>query len=793
MRKNIYVLMIVACILFGFYQIIIGNNNGVGYASFIFAVLVFIYDRKTSIIELKKRQSKENRTNENANGTNKYLCKLFINKRKVVKNVCLVLVVIGLIFVFIFGRKNNIDEKEASVGTITIMIPEYDPTITDQEFAEYFCEKVQVVLLGSEENRIDVVLCALNELKNKYHDTIEMEQRYAYTLSQCGLIYFQQGYIYDASIFTNEALAFAQELEPSKDNCALISLCYSNSATVLLAQGYYFDAETYFLTAINYYKQFRIYNTELASTYMSLASYYIDVAKYSEALENIEEADNVLNQLKKSDSMQMGVSHIIRARIYQHINQGRVLDELLIAKDILENNKPVSNMYLASLYGDLGAYYRPINIKSAEDYFLQELEIAQNIQGEFGEDTIDAEINLASIYSDYGRIQEARSKLNDVVIKCEGRYSERKIDLAHAYVRLANVYGELDQYAKSIDYYNQAKNIFEAEYGTNYPILATVYGGKASVLMKSGWGQEQEAFKCLKDAIKILEYNHGDSQSDMAELLLREAELYREQGELEKAIPLLEEAKQIYKMLYGEICNYVIEIDLMIGNIYVMLQNKNSYSYLYYAVARYESMYGETSYRIIEPYIMLGDCYYYGLGEGSEQSQKEKAIDCYNKAEEILELFDNINTKENAYLYEKLGTAWYMLHSNALDRQRKGDMRKALLCYKKAQDIHVIREQENSGDNLWLTTRIGRIYAYLDEEDMAIECLEFVENHKDSIDNENEQLKIYLDMLGICVVLNDGDKCREYANFLKSIIDASPTTVDAIGDECVNWINEYAD
>lgn len=772
----------------------IGNNNGVGYAAFILAILFFLYDRKSSKRELVEIQSEREKTNVNTNIIFKRLYIVFIDKRKIVGNVCFVIIVIGLISALLFcGRSRQDYIDETGEGITIINVPEYDPTITDQEFAESFCEKVQVVLLGPDENQMDVLISALNKLKDKYQGTLEMEQRYAYTLSQCGFLCCQQGYIYDASIFTNEALTFAQELEPSKDNCDLIGLCYSNSATVLLAQGYYYDAETYFLTAINYYKQFGIYNSELSSTYMSLASYYIDAAKYSEALENIEEADQVLNQLKKSDSIQMGVSHIIRARIYQHIDQSRVLDELLTAKDILENNKPVSNMYLASLYGDIGAYYRPINIKSAEDYFLQELAIAQNIQGEFGEDTIDAEINLASIYSDYGRIQEARNKLNGVVIKCEGRYSERKIDLAHAYVRLANVYGELDQYAKSIDYYNQAKNIFEAEYGTNYPVLATVYGGKASVLMKSGWGQEQEAFECLEDAINILEYNHGDSQSAMAELLLREAVLYREQGELEKAIPLLEEAKQIYKMLYGEICNYVIEIDLMIGNTYVMLKNENSYSFLYYAVARYESMYGESSYRMIEPYILMGDCYYNGLGEGSKQSQKEKAIDFYNKAEVTLEEFDNINTKENAYLYEKLGTAWYMLHSDLSTWQRKGDMEKALLCYKKAQDIHVIRQQEDSEDNLWLATRMGRVYAYLDERDMAIECLEFVENHKDSINSENEQLRIYLDMLGICEVLKDREKCREYAAFLKTIIDSSPTAAKAIGDECVNWINKYAD
>lgn len=664
--------------------------------------------------------------------------------------------------------------------------------ISNQEFAEKFCEKVKVVLLSSGEGQIKEVKAMLDVLKDECGGDSALKERYIYTLSECGLICCQQGYIHDASTFTKDALDLANEFEISKDNCDLIALCHSNYAVALLKIGDS-KAEENFLKAIRWYNDFEINNIKLASTYMDLANYYIDRAEYAKALENVEKADNVLIKLNKSNSIQMGLSHIIRARIYQHINEKRVPDELKIAEGILENNKPESNMYLPSLYGDLGVYFRPKHIGIAEEYFKKELDIAQRMQGEFGEDTIDAEINLASIASDYGRVQEAKSRLSSVALKCEERYSERKIDCAYTYVKLANIYRELGNYSESINYYEDALSIFENEYGTNHPILATVYGNKAIALLDSDYKQEKEAFFYLDKAINILRYNCEDSQSIMAELLRWKAELYCEQGKFEDAVPLLEEAKQIYKMLYGDISDSVIEVDLKIGNAYVMLNNANSYSSLYYAVARYKSMYGESSYRMIEPYIMLGDCFYYELGEGNTESQKEKAIFYYNKAEEILEVFDEINTEENAYLYKKLGTAWYMLHQDKQGAQRESDMRKSLLCYKKAQDIYVIRQREDSDENLWLTTRIGRIYAYLGDEDKAIECLKFVENRKDSIVNENQQLTIYLDMLGICVMLNDREKCKEYADFLKAVIESSPTAADAIGVECVNWINRYAD
>lgn len=476
------------------------------------------------------------------------------SKKKIISVAILLMIVFAIALAIYFSKLTRKDKENE---------------ISKQEFAEEFCEEVKEVLLTSEGGQIKEVKTMLDALKHECSRDLGLEECYIYTLSECGLLCCKQGFIYDASTFTNEALTLAQEFEVTKDNCDLIALCYSNSATVLLKQGNYFEAENFFLTAIKCYEDFGIYNIKLALTYMDLANYYIDGAEYAEALENVEEADSMLIQLNKSNSIQMGLLHIIRAKIYQHTDEKRVLDELLTAEDILENNKPESNIYLASLYGDIGVYYRPQNIEIAEEYFKKELDIAQGMQGEFGEDTIDAEINLAGIASDYGRIQEAQNKLNSIVIKCEGRYSERKIDSAYAYMKLANVYRELGKYSKAISYYDDAINIFETEYSTTYPILATVYGNKAYALFESGYGQEKEAFNCLDKAIHILEYNYGNSQSNMAELLCWKAELYCEQENFKEAVPLLEEARGIYKMLYGDISDCVIDIDLKIGNCYV--------------------------------------------------------------------------------------------------------------------------------------------------------------------------------------------------------------------------------
>lgn len=702
----------------------------------------------------------------------------------IVASISAIITILGLVIPYPIIQTRNLKIKYSiiavCIGLILayVTIPSiYNLThiqnISDQDFAEDFCEKVQEILLSSGENQMEEVKAILNDLKLECNGDIELERRYAFTLSNCGITCLQLGYIYDASVFTEEALAFAQKLEISDENYQFIGFCYTNRAHVLMQQNQYLEAEEHYLNALHLYEDLNdLYNSDLAVLYIDLANYYMDNAEYAKALTYEEKAVDIYEYFNKTNSIEMGIAHMMMARICQYIDQNRQASELMAALKILEKNKPDSDEYLITLYGDLGGYYWYTDPIKSEDYFDKARELALESQGELGADTISIEINLAFIYSQYGQNQKALDLLENSVIKCEEIYGEAGIGSAYVYAELASVYGEMNKYVKSIQYFDKATSIYEDVYGPNHPDLAYVYGNEANTLMRMG--KSTEAIACVEKAINILESNNNITQVDMALLLRKKAEFIRETGgNLGEAIQLFEDARQMFVNLYGEVSNYVINIDLQIGQIYTEMGNKDSYEILTYAVDRYKELYGDMSYKMFEAYYSLGRCLYAGLGEESENEQTKKSVEYFSKAADILDLFNCTNTVDGIYCYEMLGMASYEIR----------DYENAINYYQKAQDICLILQQENSLEHRWLFARMARVYAYLGDKEIAKEYLEYTELFMNDIIDVDEQLRVYTDILETCIVLKDDERRIKYAQFLNTIV-----TEDNAPDFVREWI-----
>lgn len=724
-------------------QVSVAKDHGIIYAT-----------QKNGVIAPDKMEqhekNKENHSVVNKKTKSGKMVQWGASKKKTISLIISLVILFAVILVINFSKLTGKDNKNR---------------ISNQDFAEAFCEDIKTVLLTPGDEQIGKVRTELDNLKKECDGDVDLEERYIYTLSKCGLLCCQLGYIYDASVFTEEAYDYVKELDVSDKNYRFIGLCYLNRAGVLVKQNQNLEAEECYLDAIHIFEQQGIsYDSELAVLFTDLANFYYDGAEYAEALIYQEKAIEIWKYFGKTNSIDMGVGHIMMARICRYVDQKRVFSELMSAKNILENNKPESNEHLMILYGDLGGYYWSTDKIKAEDYFNQARELGLQLEGELGFNTISAEINLAYVYSDYGQIQKALEILESAVIKCEKAYGEAGIGSAYAYAELAATYGELQQYVKSIQYYEKAQAIYENVYGPTHPDVAYVLGNKANTLMRMG--QNLEAIECVDRAINIYESNHNNTQSDMAALLKKKAEFVMlTQGDLGEVIQLLEQAKQIYQELYGDTSEYVIDIDLKIGQVYTYMENADSYRILNYVVERYKEIYNDNSLKMFEAYMRLGECLYEGLGEESEDKQMSKAFECFSKAADILELFDCTNSKDGIVCYEKLGMSSYNLNN----------YEEAIKYYQKAQDICFILQEEDSLEHRWLWARMARVYAYIGEEEKAKKYLIYTENFMGNIVDEYEQLKIYTDMLGTCIALEDDERRIACAQFLKSIMTEENT------------------
>lgn len=445
---------------------------------------------------------------------------------------------------------------------------------SDQEFATEFCGEINNIFLSSNKNYMKEVKARLNALKEDCMGVAELEKRFIYTLSMCGIACYESGHIYEASELTEEALALAKEQGNCVENYVLTSCCYLNSAIILTQQNQRLKAEDYYLRAVNLFEEYNdLYNSNLIVLYTDLANHYYDGANYARALSYQEKAIDILNYYNQDNSIEMGIGHLMMARIYKYMNPELRYPELISALKILESNKPESDKYLMTLYGDLGLYYWDTDKDKAQKYINKVYELGMKLEGELGDNTINAEINLAYIYSEYGQTQEALNILESVVCKCKEVYGENGVGCINAYVELAVAYGELQKYRDAIQLFDRALYICEENYGPTHPDMAYIYGNKANILMRMG--QEQEVIKCIDKGIAILNMRGYTDQVDMAVLLENKAAYLKNmQGDLGEIIQLLEQARRIYKEIYGEDSDYVKNVDFEMKDSYANMTRR---------------------------------------------------------------------------------------------------------------------------------------------------------------------------------------------------------------------------
>lgn len=205
------------------------------------------------------------------------------------------------------------------------------------------------------------------------------------------------------------------------------------------------------------------------------------------------------------------------------------------AQTIYKDLEMEDKRYKSSLLRDIGS------VKARQGNIEEAVSLAQKafkLSEENGSDLAKSLNNLAGLYQEAGRYQEAEPLYNRTLKIWEKQLGENHPNVAASLNNLAELYRETGRYQDAELLHNRALKIWEKQLGGNHPNVAVSLNNLAALYEEIGRYQDAESL--FNRALKIREKQLGDNHPDVATSLNNLATLYQKQERYEEAILLLE-------------------------------------------------------------------------------------------------------------------------------------------------------------------------------------------------------------------------------------------------------------
>jgi tetratricopeptide (TPR) repeat protein len=209
-------------------------------------------------------------------------------------------------------------------------------------------------------------------------------------------------------------------------------------------------------------------------------------------------------------------------------------------------NQNDTNAYhnnLANVYRDLGRY--------EEAATLLEIALQANLNN-FGENhprVATSQSNLANAYRDLGRYEEAATLLEIALRAAKNNFGENHPTVAASQSNLANVYGDLGRYEEAATLLEIALQAAKNNFGENHPRVANYQSNLANVY--GDLGRYEEAATLLEIALQADLNNFGKNHPTVATRLNNLANVYFQTKDFQRAIECFEKAYLIYLKHFG--------------------------------------------------------------------------------------------------------------------------------------------------------------------------------------------------------------------------------------------------
>jgi tetratricopeptide (TPR) repeat protein len=248
---------------------------------------------------------------------------------------------------------------------------------------------------------------------------------------------------------------------------------------------------------------------------------------------------------------------------------------------------------------------------------------------------------------------------------------------AMSYNNIGNVYDDLGDYDKALEYHNKALEIRKSVLGENHPDTASSYDNIGIVYRNLG--DYDKALEYHFKALEIYKDILGEKHRDTAMSYNNIGAVYYNLGDYDKALEYYNKALEIQKDVLGENHPDTASSYNNIGIVYDDLEDYDEALKFYNkALEIKKDVLGENHPYTASSYNNIG-AVYYNLGD------YDKALEYFNKALEIYKDVLGENNPDTASSYNNIGVVYDDL----------GDYDKALGYYFKALEIRKERLGES--------------------------------------------------------------------------------------------------
>ena len=175
------------------------------------------------------------------------------------------------------------------------------------------------------------------------------------------------------------------------------------------------------------------------------------------------------------------------------------------------------------------------------------MEIFQQAFGPLDEDVATCLNNLAVVYSDQGRYDEAEPLLQRALETYRKLFGAKHLDVAMGLLNLADLCRQRKRYEQAKDYGQQALAMYQAILGPQHPDTALALLALAELYRDEGQPErEAEAARLYQQSLAAAEKSLGPEHPGLVLALNGLAKLYEKQGQHQKGESLLDRAIAIH-------------------------------------------------------------------------------------------------------------------------------------------------------------------------------------------------------------------------------------------------------